>query len=113
MTTAVTVFAREGHAYTDSRNVADVFEKAHSVVIRAVDELQRGLNKNVGTPWFVEKHERNPQNGQLYRYYEMTRDGASLLVMGFTGRKALAFKVAYIERFNEIKHPRKRVQFVL
>lgn len=63
-----------------------MFEKAHSVVIRAVDELQRGLNKNVGTPWFVEKHERNPQNGQLYRYYEMTRDGASLLVMGFTVR---------------------------
>ncbi|MGE7417001.1 Rha family transcriptional regulator [Methylobacterium tarhaniae] len=72
----MTVYAREGVAYTDSRNVADVFDKAHSVVIRAIDELRKGLNENVDTPWFIERHERNPQNGQLYRYYEMTRDGA-------------------------------------
>lgn len=85
MTTAVTVYAREGVAYTDSRNVADVFGKAHGDVLKAIDALREGLGENPSTPWFIERHERNPQNGQLYRYYEMTRDGAALLVMGFTG----------------------------
>ncbi len=33
----------------------------------------------------------------------MTRDGFTLLVMGFTGPEALQFQVAYIERFNEME----------
>ena len=33
----------------------------------------------------------------------MNRDGFSLLVMGYTGHKALDFKLAYIRRFNEME----------
>ena len=33
----------------------------------------------------------------------MTRDGFTLLAMGFTGKKAMAFKIAYINRFNEME----------
>lgn len=35
--------------------------------------------------------------------YLMNRDGFSLLAMGFTGAKALEFKLAYINAFNEME----------
>lgn len=35
--------------------------------------------------------------------YELTKDGFTLLAMGFTDEKALAFKIAYIERFNRME----------
>ncbi|WP_267878770.1 Rha family transcriptional regulator [Oleidesulfovibrio alaskensis] len=45
----------------------------------------------------------HPQNGQEYRMFLMDRDGFSLLVMGFTGNKALAWKLKYIEAFNRME----------
>ncbi len=49
----------------------------------------------------------NPKNGKLVNrkmpMYNLTRDGFSLLAMGFTGKKALQFKIAFINAFNEIK----------
>lgn len=35
--------------------------------------------------------------------YYLTRDGFTLLAMGFTGKKALQFKIAYIEAFNKME----------
>ena len=35
--------------------------------------------------------------------YNLTRDGFSLLAMGFTGKKALQFKIAFINAFNEVE----------
>lgn len=43
------------------------------------------------------------QNGRTFRSYDMNRDGFTLLTMGFNGREALAFKLAYISRFNEME----------
>jgi len=41
--------------------------------------------------------------------YEMDRDGFSLLVMGFTGEKALQWKIKYIEAFNQMESELKRL----
>lgn len=35
--------------------------------------------------------------------YIMNRDGFSLLAMGFTGKKALEWKLKYINAFNEME----------
>ncbi|HAZ0647756.1 TPA: phage regulatory protein, partial [Enterococcus faecium] len=45
----------------------------------------------------------HPQNKQSYRIIYMNRDGFSLLAMGFTGKKALSFKLQYIEAFNKME----------
>ena len=45
----------------------------------------------------------DPQNGQTYKSYDMDRDGFSLLAMGFTGAKALKWKMAYIAAFNAMQ----------
>jgi len=91
---------------TDSRNVAEHFEKEHKNVLRAIDDLvaQNSATKNM----FYETSRE--YRGQSFRYFLMNRDGFSLLVMGFTGAKALEWKLKYIDAFNAmektIKTPR-------
>lgn len=53
--------------------------------------------------FFIEQQKTNPQNKQVYTEYLITRDGLTLLAMGFTGKEALKFKLAYIDRFNEME----------
>lgn len=75
------VAVSNGQLVTDSRTVAERFEKEHGKVLRAIDNLvsQNRLTKNM----FLEQtHE---YRGREFRYYLMNRDGFSLLVMGFTG----------------------------
>ena len=43
------------------------------------------------------------RRGRSYRAFDMTRDGFTLLVMGFTGEKALQLKLRYIEQFNAME----------
>src|SRR5699024_2698036 len=45
----------------------------------------------------------HPQNKQEYREFLMNRDGFTLLAMGFTGKKALEWKLKYIEAFNKME----------
>lgn len=97
------VFTRKNEAVTDSLTVAEFFQKRHDKVLRAIDELLGGLPKNGETPLFMETTYVEEQNGQTYRKYIMTRDGFSLLAMGFTGKKALQWKLKYIEAFNKME----------
>ncbi len=98
------VFLKNDEAVTDSLTVADMFNKEHSKVIRSIENLIGGLPKNGDTPklfertWYTQE-----QNGQRYTKYLMNRDGFSLLVMGFTGKKALEWKLKYIEAFNQME----------
>ena len=88
---------------TDSRSVAEHFGKEHGKVLRAIDNLvsQNGLTKNM----FLEQ--TREYHGRDFRYYLMNRDGFSLLVMGFTGAKALGWKLKYIEAFNSMERKLK------
>ncbi|WP_240076735.1 Rha family transcriptional regulator, partial [Enterococcus faecalis] len=52
---------------------------------------------------FYEDSYIHPQNKQKYRQIIMNRDGFTLLAMGFTGQKALKFKLKYIEAFNQME----------
>jgi phage regulator Rha-like protein len=46
---------------------------------------------------------RKADDGQFHRMYLMNRDGFSLLVMGFNGKKALEWKLKYIDAFNKME----------
>lgn len=41
--------------------------------------------------------------GKGYPKFLLTKDGFALLVMGYTGKKAMKFKIAYINRFNRME----------
>jgi Rha family phage regulatory protein len=84
--------------FADSRDVADRFGKQHNNVARAVRELiAAGALNFEHTPYV------HPQNGETYHAYLMDRDGFTLLVMSFTGKKALKWKMTYIAAFNAME----------
>lgn len=103
----VLVWDKDGQAVTSSRNVAAVFEKRHDHVLRDIENVIAQLPKehspNLGDGLFISSVHKNESNGRAYPEYLITRDGLTLLVMGYTGPKAMAFKLAYIRRFNEME----------
>lgn len=87
-------------AVTTSLSIAKSFGKEHRNVLRDIE----GLLKNEQTKhFFYEGNYEHPQNKQRYRMFYMNRDGFTLLVMGFTGKEALDFKLKYIEAFNKME----------
>ena len=91
-----------GNDVTTSLIVAQVFGKEHKHVLRDIDELSCSDNfreSNFGLSFIT----RDLPNGghKLERYYEMTKDGFSFLVMGYNGAKAGEFKERFINEFNK------------
>lgn len=94
-----------------SLQIAEHFGKRHDNVKRDIETIINAvpLLKIEGTPKMFQKstyiHEHNKKE---YPMYLMNRDGFSLLVMGFTGKEALEWKIKYIKAFNameqEIQH---------
>lgn len=106
MNELIDVHAEKGVLVTTSRNVAEVFGKNHADVVRDVRNILSNLSntdKNWGIRNFADTPYTHPQNGQTYSEYLITKDGLTLLVMGYTGPKAMQFKLAYINRFNEME----------
>lgn len=91
-------------ALTNSLLVAEKFGKEHDNVLKAIRNiLKEGVVKNNETPLFEEISYTNEQNGQNYPMFVMNRDGFTLLAMGFTGKKAMKFKLDYISAFNKME----------
>ena len=85
---------------TDSRSVAEHFEKRHDHVMRDIEAYKKDV-PNFGEMF----HETTMPDsyGRQQKAYLMNRDGFSLLVMGFTGAKALEWKLKYINAFNAME----------
>lgn len=97
------VIMKDKQAVTTSLQVAETFGKQHKDVLEAYDNLiVQGVAEN-SADLFYEDTYIHPQNKQEYRQIIMNRDGFTLLAMGFTGKKALQFKLQYINAFNEME----------
>lgn len=96
----------EGHVTTTSNQIAEHFGKEHKVVMRAIRNLRNtvdadfyGCNfapiQNI-TDLGIGRTRQDPA-------YRITRDGFVFLAMGFTGKEAAAWKVAYLTAFNRME----------
>lgn len=92
-------------AVTTSLKVAEVFEKEHKHVMEAVRKLT--AENSTVRKMFGEDSYLNSRNQKQPMFY-MNRDGFTLLAMGFTGSKAIAFKLKYIEAFNKMEEQIKQ-----
>lgn len=91
---------KEERAAVTSLDVAETFGKEHRHVLRDVREL--GCSEEFRQSNFGQSSYLNAQNREQPMIY-MTRDGFTLLVMGYTGELAMRFKEAYIKQFNAME----------
>ena len=102
------VYIHNEIAVCDSLQVAEKFEKEHRHILRDIDELT-AQNWAVKGLFKVSTYKAN--NRQKYRKFYMNRDGFTLLAMGFTGQKALEWKLQYINAFNRMENIIREKQF--
>lgn len=95
------VIMKDHAAVTTSLRVAEVFEKKHKDVLKAIDNLEIDGEELRHQMFFEDTY---PSRGKDYRLVVMNRDGFTLLAMGFTGKKATEFKLQYIKAFNEMEN---------
>lgn len=98
------VIINNGQAVVSSRQIAENFEKRHDSVLRDIRNLIQSP-QNCGGYFYETTY--TDSKGRTYPEYLMNRDGFSLLVMGFTGEKALEWKIKYIEAFNRMEQELK------
>lgn len=91
---------KEEVAVVTSLDVAETFGKDHKRVLQDIREL--GCSEEFNGHNFVLISYKDSMNRSKPMYY-MTRDGFTLLVMGYTGEKAMRFKEAYINQFNAME----------
>lgn len=102
-----------GQVLASSRDVAEKFGKQHNSVLKTIyGENRKGehingladeilASGNPLTKYFIESEYEN--RGKKYKECLMTRDGFSLVVMGFTGNNAIEWKLKYIDAFNKME----------
>lgn len=91
---------QNGEPVASSRQIAENFGKEHRNVIQSIENIS-AENSAVTQMFF--KTTYTAGTGKSYPMYLMNRDGFSLLVMGFTGKAALEWKLKYIAAFNEME----------
>ena len=89
-----------GVALVNSRDVAEAFEKAHDKVNRDIKALE--ISPELAKSWFRSATVLDAY-GHEQPSFDMTRQGFTLLVMGWTGERTMAFKVRYIEAFDAME----------
>ena len=100
------VYLKNDAAVCDSLQVAEKFGKRHDKLIAEIRRMYGELigkrsPQNGGAKFFFESTYEN--RGKHYPMFLMTRDGFSVLVMGFTGKNALEWKLQYIRAFNQME----------
>lgn len=102
----ITLFNQDGRILASSREVAEKFGKRNPDVNRAIENL---IVQNCTVRNMFIKTSYTSSRGREENEYLMDRDGFSLLVMGFTGKKALEWKLKYIDAFNKMEETLKSV----
>lgn len=96
----------KGQVVASSNDIAEKFGKRHDQVLRDIDNMLKSDSTILWSEMFNESTYVNSR-GKEYRCFLVNRDGFSLLAMGFTGKKALEWKLKYINAFNAMEEALK------
>lgn len=108
----VEFIAKDENIFCTSLDVAKVFGKLHKNILADIERILNDLRKigglqcelNFQLSFKVRKIQGFKGKARKYPYYNLTRDGFSLLAMGFTGKKALQWKILFINAFNKMEN---------
>ena len=100
-----------GRPMTTSLVVAEHFEKSHKDVLRAIDNVLKILpatftERNFALSEYVDK------SGRLLPMFRLTQDAFSFVALRFTGAKAVAWQVAYVQAFRAMDQALRRKEFL-
>lgn len=106
MLVEITGKRNEKRLITTSLKIAEKFGKEHAHVLRDIRDMECSdtfRESNFGLSSY------KSSQGKILPMYEVTRDGFTLLAMGYTGKEAMKFKEDYINAFNAMKNELKRI----
>ncbi|EAH6084652.1 phage antirepressor Ant [Campylobacter jejuni] len=98
---------KENQVFINSLDLAKVFNKNH----RHILETAKNQPQNDFTESNFILSTYKDKKGELRPCYNLTRDGFSLLVMGFTGEKAYKWKIEFIKAFNEMEKRLRNIEY--
>ncbi|EAW7369160.1 Rha family transcriptional regulator [Campylobacter coli] len=98
---------KENKVFINSLDLAKVFNKNHKDVL----ETTKNQPQNDFTESNFILSTYKDKKGELRPCYNLTRDGFSLLVMGFTGEKAYKWKIEFIKAFNEMEKRLRNIEY--
>lgn len=93
---------KEDVTVVTSLDIAETFDKEHKNVLADIRSIQGEISTAEFSALFY-NGDYIASNGKKNPLYYMNRDGFTLLVMGYTGEKAMKFKLAYIRQFNAME----------
>lgn len=93
---------KEDVTVVTSLDIAETFQKEHKDVLESIRGIESVLSTAEFSALFFSATYK-ASNGKSNPMYYMNRDGFTLLVMGYTGEKAMKFKLAYIRQFNAME----------
>ncbi|ECL2719271.1 Rha family transcriptional regulator [Campylobacter coli] len=99
----------KNQVFINSLDLAKVFKKRHDNIIQTIENLPQDEFKTLN----FEISSSIRKNGLFEKdtkFYKLTRDAFSLLVMGFTGEKAYKWKIEFIKAFNEMEKRLKNLE---
>ncbi|GKY28360.1 TPA: Rha family transcriptional regulator [Campylobacter jejuni] len=103
-------FGTQGNqVFCTSLDIAKVFGKQHKHILELIgekfnnNEIKNFCEPNFRLSFKTRKIEGFRGKERKYPYYQLTKDGFSLLAMGFTGKEALQWKILFIDAFNEMQ----------
>ncbi|MGM8975664.1 Rha family transcriptional regulator [Campylobacter jejuni] len=100
----------KNQVFINSLDLAKVFKKRHDNIIQTIENLPQDEFKTLN----FEISSSIRKNGLFEKdtkFYNLTRDGFSLLVMGFTGEKAYKWKIEFIKAFNEMEKRLRNIEY--
>lgn len=97
------LFIDHDQPFTTSRAIAEHFGKQHLHVLRTIKKLISNSHNQEFTETNFGLSEYRDSTGRSLPEYHLTHDGFALLAMGFTGKKALAWKIAFLAAFNAME----------
>lgn len=100
MLVEIKIVGKEEVTVVTSLDVAETFGKEHRRVLQDIRDLK--CSEEFRLRNFVQSNYVNEQ-GHKQPMFIMTRDAFTILVMGYTGEKAMQFKEAYIKQFNAME----------
>ncbi|EHJ7774714.1 Rha family transcriptional regulator [Campylobacter coli] len=98
---------KENQVFINSLDLAKVFNKNHRHILQTTKNQPQ--NDFTESNFILSTYK--DKKGELRPCYNLTRDGFSLLVMGFTGEKAYKWKIEFIKAFNEMEKRLRNIEY--